>query len=65
MRLKAIYPDGSWIIGKPYTPWWYGVTPGTRHLKVSASSIPGLEGRKVAVVISQVKYFVFGYKDEV
>ena len=58
MKLKAVYPDGSWITGELYTHWKYRVTPGTHHLKVVDSSIKELIGRKVAVVVNQVKYFI-------
>ena len=58
MKLKAVYPDGSWVTGMLYTHWRYRVTPGTHHLKVTDSSMKELIGQKVAVVIGQVKYFV-------
>ena len=62
MKLKAVYPDGSWITGTLYAHWRYRVTPGTHHLNVTDSSIKELIGEKVAVVISQVKYFVLELK---
>jgi hypothetical protein len=62
MKLKAVYPDGSWITGELYKHWRYGVTPGTHHLKVIDSSIKELIGQKVAVVIGQVKYFILELK---
>jgi hypothetical protein len=58
IRLRAVYPDGVWITGELYHHWWYRVTPGTHHLKVTASSISSLVGKKVAVVVDQVRYFV-------
>lgn len=60
--LKAVYPDGSWIVGKRYWYWDFDRTPGTHHLRVSATSggLEGLVGKRVAVVIAQVKYFVVG-----
>ena len=62
MKLKAVYPDGSWILGELYVHWFYRTTPGTHHLKVTDSSIKELVGQKVAVVVSQVKYFILEYK---
>ena len=62
MRIRAVYPDGSWITGDLYIHWRYRVTPGTHHLQVTDSSIKELIGQKVAVVINQVKYFVLELK---
>lgn len=62
MIMKVVYPDGSWIVGKQYVHWTYSETQGTHHLRVLESSIPELVGKKVAVVISQVKYFILEVK---
>jgi hypothetical protein len=66
MKLKAVYPDGSWIVGERITynlfsP--YRETQGTHHLKVIDASDIELRAKKVAVVISQVKYFILEYKE--
>jgi hypothetical protein len=65
MRIKVVYPDGSWLVGKLYTHWLYRETPGTHHLEVSSTSdeLKHLTGKRVAVVIAQVKYFILEYKD--
>ena len=64
MRLKVVYPDGEWMVGKLYIHWRYRVTPGTHHLEVTGASNYTLVGQRVAVVVSQVKYFILEYKSE-
>ena len=67
MLLKAVYPDGSWLVGRLYRHWWrYNVTPGTHHLLISCASgdLRHLVGAKVAVVVAQVKYFVLEHEEK-
>lgn len=64
MKMKVVYNDGSWIMGKRYFHWLYGETPGTHHLIVldSSEEFTHLIGSKIAVVIAQVKYFILELK---
>jgi hypothetical protein len=60
VKIKVVYPDGMWLVGKSYIHWSYKVTPGTHHYEVleACKELEGLVGKRVAVVISQVKYFI-------
>lgn len=60
MKMKIVYADGSWLVGKQYFHWHYRETHGTHHFVVvdGSEEFKELIGQKVAVVIGQVKYFV-------
>ena len=64
MILKAVYPDGSWLVGQLWQHWLCRETPGTHHLQVidASDAFTELIGQKVAVVIAQVQYFILEYK---
>lgn len=64
MKMKIVYPNGEWLIGRYYTHWRYGVTPGTHHYDVvdACETLNSLIGKRVAVVIVQVKYFILEIK---
>ena len=64
MKMKVVYNDGSWIIGKRYFHWLYGETLGTHHFIVldSSGELKHLIGKKIAVVIAQVQYFILELK---
>lgn len=60
MVLTAIYSDGSWVEGKTYFHLKYSETFGTHHLKVidGSEEFKDLLGKKIAIVINNVKYFI-------
>ena len=64
MKMKIVYPDGTWLIGEFYEHWKYRVTPGTHHYEVTdaCEELGELIGQRVAVVIAQVKYFILEVK---
>lgn len=61
MIIKVVYPDDSWFIGE--RKWYFfNETRGTHHFIVIRGSeeFTSLAGKKIAVPVSSVKYFVLG-----
>jgi len=62
MIMHIQFPDGSWILGeRNVSMWWNNETHGTHHYIVldgSNAELKQLIGKKVAVPIASVKYFI-------
>jgi hypothetical protein len=60
MKMRIVFLDGTWIEGKRDLTIKYRETSGTHHFRVLATSEHYIDliGDKIAVVISNVRYFI-------
>lgn len=58
MRMRIIFNDGDQMEGN--RKWWFQPqeTKGTHHYIVTKSANPNLIGKRIAVPINSVKYFI-------
>jgi hypothetical protein len=58
MKMRIIFHDGDQIEGD--RKWWFPPqeTNGTHHFIVTKAANPTLAGKRIAVPISSVKYFI-------
>ena len=64
MKMKIVYPDGSWFIGDRNWKTQHDETKGTHHYTVldGDSGFIKLKGKEIAVPVNQVKYFILHHK---
>ena len=57
------YPDGSWFKGVRNRKYIHQETHGTHHFMVTDASDKSLIGKRIAIPINSVKYFIIEEKE--
>ncbi len=64
MVMKIVYSDGGWFVGKRTRVQFHDEIEGMYYYKVmfGDTEFDKLKDKEIAVPISQVRYFILGYK---